>query len=1014
MALQINNPKYGNVFVVADTFEELRSVASTKIQDGYSAIVAGDTAPADGFGGLLVWNTTSTVPDNGETVIAPADGQSGRWLKIAVGRTGPAGAPGPASVVPGPQGPQGVAGTITPEANDAKIAAQNAAVNSASSASTSTTASDRANTSASQAAGFAGAAQAAAANAIYPDTTTALAAVTTEGAPFLVQGAANTNIYATLYRRVSGAAVSQNLTIPSLAALTDLKNNFTFQSLKGITAGGNLPGGLPTGNGGWLIAPAANTVVVATNGDVTRKGVKYVVKVAPGTGVAFQFAHDRNVDIGQYIYGGVIVTKANGAAYPVKSGTTEYITVGNVPSNGGAQQGFPLSDATALIKVEDISANTRRYVLGGQLTTVGGPLNFSFVYVQNTTATEIQVSGFALAASPSKASDIDYTDYDPTKTGTLTNRVVAVEATVAAIDTTAKNFVEPIPAGGDLPNGAPKYNGTWLVAPGPTDIVAVNDTALKSIGVKFEQHVASGDGSYFRIALPTGKYVANGDYVMGSVLVRKKTTDSWTSLTGDFFTVSTIPTDNGTQQGISTVNNASRSFVDITANIRRYKITAQLTQLSSPLGYVILFPHAFAFEVWVSGFAFGTSNSPITDLVIPDFDFARSAEFDTRITTIESVVSTATPQPNPQLLVPSSLPVVQGQSMPLYRSRMTELGLGTAYKFAAIGRGSKLEEVKWDDGKQLPVDGSRLSGAGYVVATNASGTFRRPITFRSSPALKTGNPGYKLLTIGDSLSQQGQTSILEAKLVAAGVAVTMLGTFKDTGGSWGETRASWAALTYTNARTAVNADGSGGISPVASASEYLSRATPYGTPNDDYGPRWSSNPFIRPATGNDPIANIFNGYIFDFASYLSRFNVALPDSVDINLYMNDFLRGFTVAETMKSIDIMVRSIRAVSPTINISFGCFGHQTEASQVGILAFAKAVLSTYGGREAERFFVLPFWQVVDPELGYAFTATAGANAYGVEQVSISDSIHPPRSGPSHAQWAQLRFAHHMNLIA
>jgi hypothetical protein len=89
MSLIINNPRYGSVFAVADTFADLRSINSTQIVDGYSAIVKGAHSVADGFGGMLVWNPTSVAPDNDVSVIAPLDGSTGRWLKIAVGTAGP-------------------------------------------------------------------------------------------------------------------------------------------------------------------------------------------------------------------------------------------------------------------------------------------------------------------------------------------------------------------------------------------------------------------------------------------------------------------------------------------------------------------------------------------------------------------------------------------------------------------------------------------------------------------------------------------------------------------------------------------------------------------------------------------------------------------------------------------------------------------------------------------------------------------------------------------------------------
>ncbi|MEG8028981.1 right-handed parallel beta-helix repeat-containing protein [Sphingomonas aerolata] len=44
---------------------------------------------------MLVWNSTSTAPEDSRTVIAPKDSQSGRWVKVAVGEVGPQGEAGP-------------------------------------------------------------------------------------------------------------------------------------------------------------------------------------------------------------------------------------------------------------------------------------------------------------------------------------------------------------------------------------------------------------------------------------------------------------------------------------------------------------------------------------------------------------------------------------------------------------------------------------------------------------------------------------------------------------------------------------------------------------------------------------------------------------------------------------------------------------------------------------------------------------------------------------------------------
>lgn len=87
--IQTNIPRYGNVFLNADTFADLRSISTTVIEDGYSAIVKGGVAISDGLGGLFAWNAAITLADDGQTVIAPQDGQGGRWVKIGAGQIGP-------------------------------------------------------------------------------------------------------------------------------------------------------------------------------------------------------------------------------------------------------------------------------------------------------------------------------------------------------------------------------------------------------------------------------------------------------------------------------------------------------------------------------------------------------------------------------------------------------------------------------------------------------------------------------------------------------------------------------------------------------------------------------------------------------------------------------------------------------------------------------------------------------------------------------------------------------------
>jgi hypothetical protein len=95
MAIKINNPKYGNIFASADTFDELRSIRTIHITDGTNALVSGANSRTDGEGGMFIWNPTSATPDDGVSIISPDDGGKGRWHRAGrIARDGIDGAKG--------------------------------------------------------------------------------------------------------------------------------------------------------------------------------------------------------------------------------------------------------------------------------------------------------------------------------------------------------------------------------------------------------------------------------------------------------------------------------------------------------------------------------------------------------------------------------------------------------------------------------------------------------------------------------------------------------------------------------------------------------------------------------------------------------------------------------------------------------------------------------------------------------------------------------------------------------
>ncbi|MCC5774185.1 hypothetical protein LH494_27405, partial [Klebsiella pneumoniae] len=133
---------------------------------------------------------------------------------------------------------------------------------------------------------------------------------------------------------------------------------------------------------------------------------------------------------------------------------------------------------------------------------------------------------------------IDYRDYDPDDRGNHEQRIDDLEAK------TASATVDAIPVGGNLPGGQVRYHGAWLV---PPTLTAATDATLKQLGIEYEAQVASGDGgAYFRVNLDDTQKFGNGDYVVGSVLIRKSPGDAWSMLAQDVMSISTVQA-NGAQ-----------------------------------------------------------------------------------------------------------------------------------------------------------------------------------------------------------------------------------------------------------------------------------------------------------------------------------------------------------------------------------------------------------------------------------------------------------------------------------
>ncbi|PJI56001.1 hypothetical protein CTI14_00255 [Methylobacterium radiotolerans] len=148
-----------------------------------------------------------------------------------------------------------------------------------------------------------------------------------------------------------------------------------------------------------------------------------------------------------------------------------------------------------------------------------------------------------------------------------------------------------------------------------------------------------------------------------------------------------------------------------------------------------------------------------------------------------------------------------------------------------------------------------------------------PLRFWVSPSSGlTGSP--KILLIGDSLTNRRIGAFLNAKLMAMGLTPTFLGTMPSagltdtdwgnaTGGPLGEGREGWQFADFIYQNTRFDPIGQAGQTTVAQYSAMTK------------GGMNGKNPFVIPSGAG---ANVYNGYKFDFPTYLSRFGIARPTS----------------------------------------------------------------------------------------------------------------------------------------
>lgn len=866
-------------------------------------------------------------------------------------------------------------------------------------------------------------------------------------------------------------AAAEALIAPLLAAAEDARDEAALAviaaekaqgSMTPFAIGGDLPNGGLTNGASFVTTPPAGAIIPALQESdplLVARGVKSKVVLAAGQTFTFRTGSlDEPAIRGDNIITSLIITRQAGQAYPAKSGSTEFIAMGTVPIGGAGQQAFIDSNPALLLKTENIDANTRRYVVGGQLENIaiGNRLDYAFVTVTNTSASTISVSALGIGASPQFSPDLDYRDYDPAAR-------VAIEARIAALENPPAVGLVPFPIGGNLPAGAPSGQGSWFPGIPTPQIVETANSYLNSLGINYEAEVESADqGVYFLITLTPDQSFGNGDWVSASYLIRKAPADAWSMLSGAYVLLSTIQDDGGQPQGISSTDGITVvTQTDVSENIRRITLRRQYTALTDNIDKLILLTQPIAGKtVYYSGFGL-----ILADAAPLDVDWSNWG-------TYASGASIT-------LLASSSYDLIQGRPLKLLGDGMTLERGHSEWGITAIGQNGT--RAGRECTPMLRLDGADFSGAGQIFAerrgTDETGGFRRRnVTFYSSAPAKTGSP--RILFIGDSLTDYGMATATRDKLVAAGVSPVFVGTLASQGGSGvlAEGRPNWMATNYTTnaakpnhpgygmiydvfslrpdggSGLVINVTRSGGAVTAATASggtgyangtwdvvfqnqgdnlagsrrargrivvsggvpgaititdggagytgtvtaQIAASVTEYKALGNvgQYGPRWHYNPFRN-----------FSG-VYSPTFYVTNFlSGTAPDQVVICLGMNDLWGGGGTPETAAAAIIeQADAWNAAYPNTHVAIAVPGQATESVWTDLVTMARLLLAEYAGRESSKLYVRLLFQVTDAKAVFS-TSTDAVDSIGVETVSISDPTHPSALGRS--QQAEMLFA-------
>jgi lysophospholipase L1-like esterase len=292
-----------------------------------------------------------------------------------------------------------------------------------------------------------------------------------------------------------------------------------------------------------------------------------------------------------------------------------------------------------------------------------------------------------------------------------------------------------------------------------------------------------------------------------------------------------------------------------------------------------------------------------------------------------------------------------------------------------------------------------LSGTGLLTLRNPGDRQKRgtkSVTIASVSVPFAAPATVKVLALGDSITHRGLTYDSDAFLKAWNITPTWLGTLRGTipsGASTGplcEGREGWSSNDYLGVSMDPTIVTLGPL-PAGQEAAYLAGSD---------GLRTTYNPFLNANTASGaqtPVVTIGStNYRFDLRFYLTRFSIADPDIVLLNLGMNDSNRLGALPNGNTS--ALIAEIRRVLPNARIVV--WGTAPAVSRDGDSLWLKhiatldAICATVSSMRAAgdtKLHLVSAWAHMSLESGFALSNSGSMDSAGNVTTVISDPVHP-----------------------